>query len=56
MNQELKNEIETLRPDEAELLGALAEDALSEADAWASVGDDHFEPADALVNRVSEKG
>lgn len=56
MNQELKNGIEALRPEEAESLGALAEDALSEADARASVGDDHFEPAEALVKRVSEKG
>ncbi len=37
-----------LSPAEAELAGAFVEDALSEADALASVGDDALTPAEAL--------
>jgi hypothetical protein len=37
-----------LSPAEAELVGAFREDALTEADAQASVGDDYETPAEAL--------
>ena len=37
-----------LSPAEAQLVGAFPEDALTEEDALASVGDDHASPAESL--------
>ncbi len=41
-----------MSPEEAAAAGAFAEDALSEADALASVNDPHETPAEALGNQA----
>lgn len=52
---ERKELVGELSPDEAALFGAFPEDALTEADAVASQGDDYEEAAEALQQRVTPK-